>query len=342
MKNLTIFYRFHKGKGLLIAGFAIVILLILVPLIVPRFLKPDPISIGLLPGLDALPFQLGVDKPVFLENRLLLRIMPFEDAEERNQAFLHGNVDIVLCDLPSAILLTAEGAQGQIIRTVLRSNPLRPLYAIFGNYASLQEQTALPKDRDESETLVVPKGLGFSYLADRLRQELAGERSLKTIGVESNAEAIGMLRARESTRALLRLPFTTLAEKEGFINLADDREELTGMSVLVISLPLSQTKPQVLKRFLYAVEQTILELNYRPDQYNNLLEEKGMLPEAIKKRFPMPIYEGPNVPTESEMEKAEAWLMQKGYLSRRSDYKKMVNLRFLPDPDRVARAACCL
>lgn len=241
---------FSQSKALFIAGLVIVALLIVLPLTVPRFLKPDVITVSLIPGLETLPLYLGLDKPVFLENRLELRIMPFEQEVERDQAFLSGNADLILCDLPAAILVSDQGEKGQIIRTVLRSN--------------------------------------------RLGQIL------------------------------------------------DDRKNLMAMSVLVISKSIIRNKPQVLKRFLYAFEQTILELNYRPTRYTYILKEKGNLPEELKSSFPMPIYEGPNVPVESEMEKAEDWLIAKGLIAKRIPYLNIINLRFLPDPDHVARASCCL
>ena len=148
MTKFALLYKFYQGKGLLILGFTVVFFLIVLPLVVPRFLKPDTITAGFIPGLDSLPLQLGVDKPIFLENRLLLKISLFEGPEERNQGFLNGDLDIVLCDLPSAILISQGGERGQIIRTVLRSNPIRPLYAIFENRPGSLEQTAQPKDRD--------------------------------------------------------------------------------------------------------------------------------------------------------------------------------------------------
>jgi len=84
-----------------------------------------------------------------------------------------------------------------------------------------------------------------------------------------------------------------------------------------------------------------LALNYQPDWYRPLLIDKGGLPQEIKKKYPMPIFEGANAPSESEVAPVVQWLVKKNFISKSIPYKELVTLNFLPNPENVGLAFCC-
>jgi hypothetical protein len=55
----------------------------------------------------------------------------------------------------------------------------------------------------------------------------------------------------------------------------------------------------------------------------------------------MPIFEGANAPSESELEPVLEWLVKNGLLRRDITYAELVNPQFLPNPKEVGLAFCC-
>jgi NitT/TauT family transport system substrate-binding protein len=145
----------------------------------------------------------------------------------------------------------------------------------------------------------------------------------------------------KSEMALLREPFVTWAVSRGSRIFLDDSMRSLGVSVLLFSREFMEKKPEVVKKFLFGYEQSVLALNYQPDWYRPLLIDKGGLPQEIKKKYPMPIFEGAGAPSESEVAPVVQWLVKKNFISKSIPYKELVTLNFLPNPENVGLAFCC-
>ena len=100
-------------------------------------------------------------------------------------------------------------------------------------------------------------------------------------------------------------------------------------------------KTEALKRFVFALEQSVLALNLKPDEFVDLLREQGGIPLEARNHFPMPIFEGANAPSEDEIQPVTTWLLESGVLQPSPDYNEIVDPRFLPDPNDVGLAFCC-
>jgi hypothetical protein len=122
--------------------------------------------------------------------------------------------------------------------------------------------------------------------------------------------------------------------------LADDRS-LPWMSVMVFSHSAIANKREVIKRFVFGLEQSVLALNLKPDEFRTVLEAQGGIPESSRKKFPMPIFEGANAPSPDELEIIVSWLAQKGLQRKDVAYDELVYAKFLPNPDDVGLAFCC-
>jgi hypothetical protein len=131
-----------------------------------------------------------------------------------------------------------------------------------------------------------------------------------------------------------------MAVKKGMVFLADDRNS-PWMSVLVLKESVIKKKFKVIERFIFALEQSVLALNLKPDDFYGLLRKQGGIPEEGRKRFPMPIFEGANCPSPDEVEIILNWLDEKGLLSKETPYEELINPGFLPDPNNVGLAFCC-
>ena len=158
--------------------------------------------------------------------------------------------------------------------------------------------------------------------------------------VKNMTEAWDLLNKGEVSAALLRTPYTDMAIKKGMTRLADDRNS-PWMSVLMLKESVIKKKFKVIERFIFALEQSVLALNLKPDDFLGLLQKQGGIPKEGRKWFPMPIFEGANCPSPDELEIILNWLDEKGFLNKETPYEEQINPNFLPDPDDVGLAFCC-
>jgi NitT/TauT family transport system substrate-binding protein len=306
--------------------------------VLPKAARFDKLEIGLPDLPDSMPVRLAVIKPIFKENRLDVRIVPFGGNNDGKRLLTHGTLAGLVCDLPAGLMLAKGPPSMRIIKNVLRPNPYRPLFALVAR-AGLSYEGFF--SMEGKRRIAVPEDLSFAFYADYYIKRLdLHSDGFTVLSVESPARAWGMLRHGEVTAALLRTPFTDMAMEKQMTLLADDRN-LPWMSVLLIRASLLDEKTETVKRLIFALEQSVLALNLKPNEFRTLLKEQGGIPPEARNRFPMPIFEGANCPAPDEIEPVLSWLHERGSLRKNTPYSDLVDPRFLPNPEDVGLAFCC-
>ena len=297
----------------------------------------EKVNVGVLPWLDAFPFYLATSKPIFKENRLDVQVLSFLSEKERDEALVHGSVDAIVTDLPSGILLNQRGRGFSIVRTVMRTNPRRPMYALMTSSKDIMNLIQV-----KGKSIAISKDLNSRFIAEKL---LHGEglrpEELRWIIKDDMESVFKSLFKEEVKVALFREPFVTYSVKRGAKILSDDAMKALGISVILFSNEFMNRHPESVKKFLFGYEQAVLALNYQPDQYRALLVDKGGLPKEIRSRYPMPIFEGANAPDEFEVTSIVEWLVKNEHISKPIPYQELVKLDFLPNPENVGLAFCC-
>jgi NitT/TauT family transport system substrate-binding protein len=297
----------------------------------------EKVNVGILPTPDALPFYLATSKPIFKENRLDVQVLSFLSEKERDEALVHGSVDAIVTDLPSGILLNQRGRGFSIVRTVMRTNPRRPMYALMTSSKDIMNLIQV-----KGKSIAISKDLNSRFIAEKL---LHGEglrpEELRWIIKDDMESVFKSLFKDEVKVALFREPFVTYSMKRGAKILSDDAMKALGISVILFSNEFMNRHPESIKKFLFGYEQAVLAINYQPDQYRALLVDKGGLPKEIRSRYPMPIFEGANAPDEFEVTPVVEWLVKNKHISKPIPYQELVKLDFLPNPENVGLAFCC-
>ncbi len=271
-----------------------------------------------------------------------------------------GEIDVAVCELPAALALAARAPGALIIRCLLRPNPFRPLYGIAtmenarggaprtnaGSHSDKSQDgdRATPQDArcQESQAIAVPKGTDFRYAAEKLMGSLEKDSGPLHIRECLNmANSWRLLAQGEVFAALLRTPFIELARARGATIVADDRDGGVSMSVVVAHRNTIEEKPEVIRRLMLGMEQSILALNLFPDRHRGLLAKKGEIPAEIVDRFPMPLFEGSSVPSPEELKPITIWLLSRSLPGGALDYTQIVHPAFLPDPEAIGLAPCC-
>ena len=305
--------------------------------VAPKITQFDGLTVGAPLFPDALPVRMAIFKPIFKENRLDVKLVPFEGEMEARRLLADGSIDAAISDLPAAIFLSMSESYPRIIRNMLRPNHYEPLFAIIaGPRAPIQDLSEI-----EGKSMAVPKGVSFRFYVE-FYLERAGVSIDKIVirEVEDVRKAWDMLIEEEVSASLLRTPFTEMAKAKNMNFLADDRI-LTWTSVLLASQSAIEKKPRAIEKFVFALGQSALALNLKPGEYRAVLEQKGGIPEEANKDFPMPTFEVANTPTQDEIQPILKWLVQKGFLGQEVNYEDLVNTEFIPNPNDVGLAFCC-
>lgn len=306
--------------------------------VLPKVAQFDKLEIGAPVLPDSIPLRLAIFRPIFKENRLDVQVIPFQEEGEGVRLLSDRKVLGIVCDLPAALVLAKADPAMRIIKNVLRANPYRPLFAMVAR-AGLGYENFLRMEG--LRRIAVPKNLTFQFYADYYIKSLdLPSDGVAMVKVENPARAWEMLQTGSVDASLLRTPYTDMAMAKEMTLLADDRN-LPWMSVLVVHASLIDEKAEVIKRFIFGLEQSVLALNLKPDEFRTLLREQGGIPKEAGKRFPMPIFEGANCPAPDEIEPILSWLDERGLLSKHTPYEDFVDTRFLPNPEDVGLAFCC-
>jgi hypothetical protein len=123
----------------------------------------EKVNVGILPTPDALPFYLATSKPIFKENRLDVQVLSFLSEKERDEALVHRSVDAIVTDLPSGILLNQRGRGFSIVRTVMRTNPRRPMYALMTSSKDIMNLIQV-----KGKSIAISKDLNSRFIAEKL------------------------------------------------------------------------------------------------------------------------------------------------------------------------------
>ncbi len=295
------------------------------------------LRVGTLPVVDSLPLRLAQYKPIFKENDLLVETVYFETSSELRNALMDGKVDAVITDLIGALLLNGEQERVKVVRVALRTSISRPMFAMMATpHHAITTAHGL-----ENAHIAISREASDRYVAGELLGAAGVHRWTET-EVNSAKTALEMLKRGEVTAALVPEPLISVALGFGARVVLDDGRLLLGQTVVVFNQQMVNGKPAIVRRFLRAYEQSVRELNVRHDQYHSLVTELARSPTEVGTDLPIPIFPFPgDVPTESDVESANAWLLAKKMILQPVPYKQAVNAGFLWDPYQFRPAACC-
>jgi ABC-type nitrate/sulfonate/bicarbonate transport system substrate-binding protein len=305
--------------------------------VLPKVAQFDKLRFAVPSLPDSLPIKLAIFRPIFKENRLDVNITTFDGEKEGKRLLEEGSVEGVICDLPTGLFLAKGSPSTRIVKNVLRANPYRCLFAMVSRpNVKIRDFVGM-----EGKSIALPTGLSFRFYAEYYLKSTDVPLDKVVIReVEDVARAWDLLNKGEVSAAVLRTPYSDIAMQKGMSFLADDRN-LPWMSVLVLKESVIEEKLEVIKRFIFGLEQSVLALNLKPDEFRALLQEEGGIPKEARKKFPMPIFEGANAPAPDEIKTIMDWLDEKGLLSKDTPYEDLINPNFLPNPKDVGLAFCC-
>jgi NitT/TauT family transport system substrate-binding protein len=296
---------------------------------VPAAKPEDPkLRIGLLPIVDVIPMYIADQNGYFKDQGIQVELVPTKSAQERDVLLQTGQIDGVLNDAISTGLFNKDAPKIKIVRKARQSYPNAPQYRILaGPKTAINSPEGL-----KGVPIGISQNTVIQYITDRLLQA----KGLTAADIK--AQEVTAIPVRFEQLMNGNLQAATLPDPLGQGALAggahlvvdDSAYPQYSQSFLSFRNEVLKDKPNTVKKFLAAWETSIKEINANPEKYQNVLNDKANVPQAVRGTYKMPPFPESSVPNQADIADVVKWLRDKGLISRDIPYADMVDSAFLP------------
>lgn len=284
-----------------------------------------PVKIGTLPTEDALPLWAAEDEGLFATAELpSVEIITFQSAQERDAAFVAGEIDAFMGDIIAAAQLEAGGTPVTIATVMLGATPAEGRFGIV----------AAPESgyNDVAALAGVPVGTSSNtiqeYVLDGLmRQAGVPDDKIVVEEVKKVPVRFDLLMKGQLKAAALPEPLLTLAEAQGAKLLADDTSgENLSQTVLVFSDDyLAESGGiETMTALLDVWDEGAALVNKNPDEWRIMLVDKARLPDPIKDSYQISTYPAHAVPSKEQIDAVLGWMEGKKLLQKPVTFEDLV------------------
>jgi NitT/TauT family transport system substrate-binding protein len=285
------------------------------------------LKVALLPIMHTLPFYVAEQNGYFVDEGIQVEPVPVKSATERDALMQANEVDGMLTDLPGVGLFNQETPQVKIISMALKAYPNSPSFRLLaapGSEISSVADLAGVKIGISQNTVI-------EYITDRmLEQSGLMPDQIAIEEITAIPVRFEQLMAGQVQAATLPDPLAQGAIAAGARLILDDGQFTQySHSVLAFSLEAIEAKPTTLEKFLSAWNKAVADLNADPAAYQDLLIERGRVPESIQGSFAMPPFPENEITNQEQWADVVAWLQEKGLISREIPYQDAVDTSFM-------------
>lgn len=295
------------------------------PVTAPREPAPVPVVIGTLPTEDTLPLWIAQQEGLFGEYGLdSVEIVTFQAAQERDAAFVAGEIDAFVGDIVVAAQLEAAGAPVTIATIMLGATPAEGRFGIVAapgsGYTDVAALAGVPVAASENTIQ--------EFVLDGLMRQAGVPADDVVVEAVPQAPArYDLLMQGQLKAAVLSEPLLSLAQFGGATLLADDTTgENLSQTVLVFSDEyLSEIGGvDTMAAMLEVWDASVEIVNADPEAWRELLVEQTQVPEPVKGTYRINTYPTAQIPTDTQINAVLEWMRDKGALQRALTYEDLV------------------
>jgi NitT/TauT family transport system substrate-binding protein len=286
----------------------------------------ETISFGVLPVMQALPIFVAVEKGLFTEEGVDVKLIPFRSGLEKDAAMAAGQTQGYFGDMLTSIIFDANQFPVRMVATLYNTTGNQRMFAILA-----APGTGKPSLKDLAE-----KGIAGSsntvieYFITKLLEGEAPGAKLNMIEAKNILSRIPMLLEGQVPGAALPEPLVTLVEKRGAIVVADDRGKGIAPTVLTFSKKFLDEYPDDARKFLKAVSRASAIISQDPETVRPIMIKHARIPEPLQSSISIPAFKAPSIPENKLVMDSYNWLERKGVLKKKLEYGQMVAENFLP------------
>ena len=287
------------------------------------------LRMGLLPIQDTLPFYVAEQQGYFEDEGISVELVPVKGAQERDALMQAGEIDGMLTDLIAVGLFNRDEVQVKVVATSLRATPESPVFRVLAapgsDIASAQDLIGVP--------VAISQNTIIEYITDRLLEaEGLSSDQIKVTEISAIPVRFEQLMTGQIQAATLPDPLAQGALAAGALLVVDDSQHIRySQTVLGFAQSAVEARPDTIGKFLKAWNRAVQDLNDNPQEFADLLIDKGRVPESIRGSYQMPRFPVGDVPTEAEWQDVVDWLLDKGLIEHPLPYDGSVLRVFVED-----------
>lgn len=290
---------------------------------------PDPtLKMALLPILDSLPAYVAQQEGYFKAEGINVEIISVASAPERDQLIAAGEADGMINELVSTMFINKNDTQVRIVRVARAATEKDPVFRMLASKTSgITAPDQLPGNQ-----IGISEGTVIEYVTDRLLESagISAEEVTK-VAIPRISDRLALLGANDLSAAVLPDPLASLALQGGAVVVLDDTAEPEyGLSVISFRIETLESKPDLIRAYLRAVEQAVEDINANPGQYEGILREKGLVPDVLIASYQIPPFPTAAVPSGAQWEDALNWVVENSLIPDRLEYGDSITDQYLP------------
>ena len=276
----------------------------------------QPITIGLMPDTDSLPFIIAKEKGYFAEEGIEVNIQQYKSAMDRDSALQSGNLDGAVSDMLAVAFAKAGGFDVKVTSFTDGSYKL-----IASKDAGINNVKALA-----GKDVAVSRNTIIEYVTDQiLAKEGMDSESINKVIIPQIPTRLEMLQNGKLAAATLPEPMASIAVSNGCTYVTGSDELGINPGVIMFTAKTVDNKTAEIAAMYRAYNKAVDYLNNTSrDEYIDLVVEKGGFPPAAKEALKLPEYHKAALPKESDVTDCIKWLNNKGLVKEHFSYQDVV------------------
>lgn len=291
----------------------------------------ETIRVGVLSIADSLPIFAAEQEGMFEAAGLNVEVYPFKSSADQSKAVEAGELDIVMNDMIVQSLMKKADTDTKVINMAFGADPTEGRFVVV----------AAPNSGIEKPEDLIGKRVAISTntMMEYLMAQYEDYFDLDASGIELVNMPDLMLRVetllqgKDIDAAILPDPLATFAISKGGVAVIDDTtlDENYSQSVYLATNEFMSKNKSELKTFVKVLQDSMTDINEHPDKYHALLMEKARVPEELQETYPIPTFSPGTVPSEQEVTRLEAWMVEKKMLDKVYSYADLVDTSFVKE-----------
>ncbi len=265
-----------------------------------------PITIGVMPDLDSVPFIIAKNNGYFEEEGVKVDIKHFKSAVDRDSALQTGNLDGAVSDMISVALLNDKK-----FNIKMTSQTDGGFKLLSGKNSNIEKM-----DEIKGKSIGISKNTIIEYLTDRMTSTSnINPDTINKVSVPQIPTRLEMLKNGKIDMAALPEPLASLAALDGNKVLSSSDALNINAGVLIFTQNSIDTKKDEIKAFYRAYNKAVDYIGKeKKEKYIDLVIKEAGFPPTVKDSLTLPKYTKATTPSKSEFEEVLKWVKSKNLI----------------------------
>lgn len=283
-----------------------------------------PLKVGSLSMMTMLPLFVAQQEGLFEAQGVNVEIVPFAAVLDRDTALHAGQLDCIVDDIFSGILLNKDTETIKVVAV----SPVQS--AMFSIIASKDSQISTAADLTNVEVAV-----SLNTIIDYVTEKLLLAGGVQPVDIKKTSIPSMPLRLETMNQGKIQAgtfsrPLSDAAVLNGNRIICDDSRQSLLTSSIMFSASTLKSRPEDVKKFLKAWAQAARNISANQKNYSSLLIKVANISSAVAAKIEVPKFSVLRNPTQDEFLSKADWMLEKGLIAKKIGYQSVVSSEYLP------------